>query len=120
MKEDADCGCDEKPKIKKSKGGKVSPEEIKINSNLAKNELRSMGLNMSHEPKGEVVNEGPEDRVNDKRLMRGGVGAGRGSSRMTTGSSKPYDPKETAKNNKEVVDLVRQSIIAKHGKDALM
>jgi len=120
MKEDADCGCDEKPKIKKSKGGKVSPEEIKINSNLAKNELRSMGLNMSHEPKGEVVNEGPEDRVNDERLMRGGVGAGRGSSRMTTGSSKPYDRKTTAKNNKEVVDLVRQSIIAKHGKDALM
>jgi hypothetical protein len=76
--------------------------------------------NMSREWKQNImISEEESDRVNDRRLERGGVGAGRGSTR-TSQSSKPYDPKKTAETNKKALDLVRQSIIAKHGKGALM
>jgi hypothetical protein len=120
--DESNCGCEdeETPKLKKSEGGVEDPRGIPTKVNLVKNKLRAMGLKMSYEPKGEVLGEGPEDRVNDERLMRGGVGAGRGSSRPSTGPSKPYDPKKTAENNKKALDIVRQSIIAKHGKGALM
>jgi len=117
VKEEA---CDDEPKLKKSEGGTEDPREVPTKVNLVKNNLRAMGLKMDYEPEGEVIGEGPEDRVNDERLMRGGVGAGRGSSRITTGSSKPYDPKKTAENNKKVIDSVRRSIIAKHGEGSLM
>jgi hypothetical protein len=73
-----------------------------------------------YEPQGQVIGEEESDRVNDRRLMGGGVGAGRGSSRTSNGPSKPVDPKKHAETTKTAMDLVRQSIIAKHGKGALM
>jgi hypothetical protein len=76
--------------------------------------------NMGEEWKQNIlISEEESDRANDRRLERGGVGAGRGSTR-TQQSSKPYDPKKAAETNKKALDLVRQSIIAKHGKSALM
>ena len=76
--------------------------------------------NMGEEWKQNImISEEESDRANDRRLERGGVGAGRGSTR-TSQSSKPYDPKKTAETNKKALDLVRQSIIAKHGKGSLM
>jgi hypothetical protein len=76
--------------------------------------------NMGEEWKQNIlISEEESDRANDRRLERGGVGAGRGSTR-TQQSSKPYDPKKSAETNKKALDLVRQSIIAKHGKSALM
>lgn len=58
MKEEA-CGCeDEKePKLKKSEGGVEDSREIPTKVNLVKNKLRAMGLKMSYEPEGEVVDE---------------------------------------------------------------
>jgi hypothetical protein len=56
-KEEADCGMDEKPKLKKSEGGEEDPRAIPTKVNLVKNKLRAMGLKMDYEPEGEVLDE---------------------------------------------------------------
>jgi hypothetical protein len=101
----------------------LSPQELQaqrqksqLDSKIAM--LRKQSL--SKVKKSDVIGEEESDRANDERLMRGGVGAGRGSSRPASGSSKPYDPKKHAETTKKAVDLVRQSIIAKYGKGSLM
>ena len=86
---------------------------------MVKNKFRAMGLKMSYEPEGEVIGEEESDRAQDERLMRGGVGAGRGSSRpinAPTGPKKKPDPDA----HKKAMDIVRKSIIAKHGPGSLM
>lgn len=57
-KEAAECGCDDEPKLKKSEGAISDVRELPTKINLAKNKLRSMGLKMSYEPEGEIVDEG--------------------------------------------------------------
>ena len=60
------CGCeDEKePKMKKTEDGAEDPRSIPTKINLAKNKLRAMGLKMSYEPEGEVIDERrKEDKV---------------------------------------------------------
>lgn len=52
MKEEASCG-DEKTKISAE-----DPRSIKTKENLIKNKFRAMGLKMSYEPEGEMVDEG--------------------------------------------------------------
>lgn len=58
MKEET-CGSeDEKePKLKKSEGGAEDAREIPTKVNLVKNKFRAMGLKMSHELEGEMVDE---------------------------------------------------------------
>jgi len=118
--EAASCEMDEKPKLKKSEGGSEDPREIPTKVNLIKNKFRAMGLKMSYEPEGKIVSEEESDKISDRQLERGGMGARASQSPAKTGSSKPYDPKKSAEMNKKAVDLVRQSIIARHGKGALM
>jgi hypothetical protein len=52
-----ECDCDEEPKLKKSEGSAEDPREIPTKVNLVKNKLRAMGLKMSYEPEGEIVDE---------------------------------------------------------------
>jgi len=64
VKEESDCGMDEKPKLKKSEGGEEDSRSIPTKVNLVKNKLRSMGLKMSYELEGEVIDERrKEDKV---------------------------------------------------------
>ena len=92
--------------------GYESPREIRdTESKYQKN---------SFEPEGKIVSEEESDKIRDRQLERGGMGARASQSPAKTGSSKPYDPKKSAEMNKKAVDLVRQSIIARHGKGALM
>jgi hypothetical protein len=65
----------------------------------------------------EIVSEEGSDKIRDRQLELGGMGA-RASHK--TGSSKPVDPKKHQETTKKAMDLVRQSIIARHGKGALM
>jgi hypothetical protein len=51
--EEMDCGSDEK----KKKGEEEDPRSMKTKENLVKNKLRAMGLKMSYEPEGEVIDE---------------------------------------------------------------
>jgi hypothetical protein len=66
--EETSCGCDaeETPSIKKDKKNKVmDAREIPTKVNLIKTRLRLMGLNMSYEPEGELVEE---NKSGDKSL----------------------------------------------------
>lgn len=56
-KEAVECEMDKKPKLKKSEGGVEDSREIPTKVNLVKNKLRAMGLKMSYEPEGEVIDE---------------------------------------------------------------
>ena len=53
VKEEMDCGSDDK----KKKGEEEDPRSIKTKDNLVKNKLRAMGLKMSYEPEGEVLED---------------------------------------------------------------
>lgn len=57
VKEESECGMDEKPKLKKSEGGVSDPREIPTKLNLVKNKFRAMGLKMDYEPEGKVLDE---------------------------------------------------------------
>ena len=52
--EEMDCGSDDK---KKKNGEEEDPRSIKTKDNLVKNKLRAMGLKMSYEPEGEVLED---------------------------------------------------------------
>jgi hypothetical protein len=51
--EEMECGSDDK----KKKGEEEDPRSMKTKVNLVKNKLRAMGLKMSYEPEGEVIDE---------------------------------------------------------------
>ena len=54
VKEEMDCGSDDK---KKKNGEEEDPRSMKTKVNLVKNKLRAMGLKMSYEPEGEQIDE---------------------------------------------------------------
>ena len=68
-----ECGCeDEKEsKIKNNEDGSEDPRSIPTKVNLVKNKLRAMGLKMSYEPEGELVDES-ERREREQEIY--GVG----------------------------------------------
>jgi hypothetical protein len=53
VKEEMKCGSDDK----KKKGEEEDPRSMKTKDNLVRNKLRAMGLKMSYEPEGEIVDE---------------------------------------------------------------
>lgn len=53
VKEEMDCGSDDK----KNKGEEEDPRSMKTKDNLVRNKLRAMGLKMSYEPEGEVLED---------------------------------------------------------------
>jgi hypothetical protein len=54
VKEEMECGSDDN---KKKNGEEEDPRSMKTKDNLVRNKLRAMGLKMSYEPEGEVVDE---------------------------------------------------------------
>ncbi len=54
MREEKECGCDDGEKKKEKE---IDPREIPTKVNLVKNKLRAMGLKMSYEPEGDLVDE---------------------------------------------------------------
>lgn len=66
-KEEADCGCDDEPKLKKSEGAISDVRELPTKINLAKNKLRAMGLKMSYELDGSVISEREFDEPGEPR-----------------------------------------------------
>jgi hypothetical protein len=54
VKEEMDCGSDDN---KKKNGEEEDPRSIKTKDNLVRNKLRAMGLKMSYEPEGEVLED---------------------------------------------------------------
>ena len=63
------------PNSKAKKEEDEDPRSIPTKMNLVKNKLRAMGLKMSQEPEGELVEQGIEDilaRLEKKRISKGG------------------------------------------------
>ena len=87
--------------------------------NMVRNKMRAMGLRMSYDMEGEVVNEEDSDRMKDRRMERGGVGGNIDYSRPPAapnlaGKKKPKSGGPSA------IDFVKAQIRAKHGKGAIM
>lgn len=120
--EAADCGCDDEPKLKKSEGGGEDLRAIPTKVNLVKNKMRAMGLKMSYEPEGEVIDEllrsekegvgSPERRegpylvgARQQRREHGAAGGrhywsgGQGGSRTERGKSKGEDGSQQSRLN---------------------
>jgi hypothetical protein len=115
-------GDEKEPKMKKTEDGAEDPRSIPTKVNLVKNKLRAMGVKnpIVMVASEETISEEDYDRMKDTHLQRGGMGIRSSQSPAKTGSSKPVDPKKHAETTKKAMDLVRQSIIAKHGKGSLM
>lgn len=64
-KEETDCGCDEKSNTDNDEM-RDDPRSMKTKVNLVKNKLRAMGLKMSYEPEGNLIDEA---RASEKRGM---------------------------------------------------
>jgi len=108
------------------------PRGMKTKINLMRNKMRSMGLKMSYEPKGDKINEEDYDRMKDRRMERGGVGANvdynRPPAKKLSNAELGIKPGKTAVQKelekkygkgKSAMDIVRADIEAKHGKGAI-
>ena len=95
------------------------PRSMPAKINLAKNKLRAMGLKMSYDMEGDIVNEEGADSLKDRRMERGGVdGNNRYKSApknvaMGGGKKKPYD-------GMSALDRVKARITAKYGQGAII
>ena len=68
----------------------------------------------------EIVSEEDYDRMKDRHLERGGMGARSSTSPAKSGTSKPVDPEKRKKIAQKALELVRQQTISKYGKSSLM
>ena len=87
--------------------------------NMVRNKMRAMGLRMSYDMEGEVVNEEDSDRMKDRRMERGGVGGNIDYSRPPAapnlaGKKKPKSGGPSA------IDFVKAEIRKKHGDKAII
>ena len=96
-------------------GAKMIKGAVDAAKSIRAKKEAELKLNQSYEPEGEVLGEEESDRANDERLMRGGVGAGRGSSRP---ANAPTGPKKPA-SKVDAVALVLQQTRDKYGANAV-
>ena len=136
MVEDAEYGYDKEgnslnPKDKKKKEEQEDPRSMGTKYRNIKNRLRSMGLNMSHQPEGDVIDEEGYDKMRDQRLMDYGIGHDgsdrKGPSSRPTGKRPKGDTnyqKEMKKKHggklPSAIDVVRARIEKESGKGAIM
>ena len=73
-----------------------------------------------YELEGEMIGEEDYDTMKDRHLERGGMGIRASQSPAKTGTSKPVDRQKQKETAQRALELVRQSVIAKHGKSSLM
>jgi hypothetical protein len=77
--------------------------------------------NNSYEPEGEVLGEEEYDRARDRRQEVGGVSANQDQKPARPAPAPGTQRKRKRRSSApSAIDLVRQSIIAKHGKGSLM
>jgi len=114
--------CPSTPSTKSKKEDKKDDDDYRgmtAKVNMVRNKMRAMGLRMSYDMEGEVVNEEDSDRMKDRRMERGGVGGNIDYSRPPAapnlaGKKKPKSGGPSA------IDFVKAQIRAKHGKGAIM
>ena len=87
--------------------------------NMGRNKLRAMGLRMSYDMEGEVVNEEDYDRMKDRRMERGGV-AGNVDYKSPPATPNLSGKKKPMKGGPSALERVKASITAKYGQGAIM
>ena len=107
------CGSDSE-----KEDGEEDSRSMGTKRNLIKNKLRAIGLKMSYEPEGEVVSEEESDRRNDAEMERSGSNP-RQSYNPNNSPRKKRTPEEQKNMDDEVMNRVRNSIMARYGKAAI-
>ena len=129
--EEMDCGSDDK----KKKGEEEDPRSIKTKDNLVRNKLRAMGLKMSYEPEGEVIDElnrseketgintktgrptqkGGDPRVKERNKPPLNYG---GSRQEPKSREKPPSPSEEARKKGVLSPLERKAALRRNARKA--
>ena len=102
----------------KKKEGEEDPRSMPAKINLAKNKLRAMGLRMSYDMEGEVVNEEDYDRMKDRRMERGGVAGNVDYRRPPKSTNTEFGKKKSS--GMSALDYVKAEIRKKHGDKAII
>jgi len=95
------------------------PRSMPTKINLAKNKLRAMGLKMSYDMQGEMVNEEGSDSLKDRQLERGGMGARRRPQKPISNTPNTFGKKKPA-GGPSALERVKASITAKYGQGAII
>ena len=112
--------CPSTPSTKSKKEDKKDDDDYRgmtAKVNMVRNKMRAMGLRMSYDMEGEVVNEEDSDRMKDRRMERGGVGGNIDYSRPPAAPNLAGKKKPSGKS---ALDIVKAQIRTKHGKGAIM
>ena len=117
ISEKAGSECPPKSSSKKEKEDTDDYRSMPAKVNMVRNKLRAMGLKMSYDMEGDMV-EATEDSLKDRRMERGGVGGNIRYDKApkptnTAGKKKPYD-------GMSAVEKVKASIRAKYGQGAII
>ena len=107
---------DENSKPAKEEDPRSMPAKI----SLAKNKLRAMGLKMSYDMEGDMV-EATEDSLKDRRMERGGVDGNNRYKKPTSNTPNTFGKKPGQKyDGMSAVEKVKASIEKRYGKGAIM
>tara|TARA_R110002020_G_scaffold122071_2_gene277341 strand:+ start:752 stop:2116 length:1365 start_codon:yes stop_codon:yes gene_type:complete len=107
---------DENSKPAKEEDPRSMPTKI----NLAKNKLRAMGLKMSYDMEGDMV-EATEDSLKDRRMERGGVDGNNRYKKPTSNTPNTFGKKPGQKyDGMSAVEKVKASIEKRYGKGAII
>ena len=95
------------------------PRSMPAKINLAKNKLRAMGLKMSYDMEGDMV-EATEDSLRDRRMERGGVDGNNRYKKPTSNTPNTFGKKKPVVGGPSALERVKASITAKYGQGAVM
>lgn len=111
-------GCEGEMKKGDKKEGEEDPRSMPAKINLAKNKLRAMGLKMSYDMEGDMV-EATEDSLKDRRMERGGVDGNNRYNKPISNTPNTFGKKKPV-SGPSALERVKASITAKYGQGAVM
>ena len=111
--------CPSESKKEDAKEGEEDPRSMPTKINLAKNKLRAMGLKMSYDMEGDMV-EATEDSLKDRRMERGGVDGNNRYKKPTSNTPNTFGKKKPVVGGPSALERVKASITAKYGQGAVM
>ena len=95
------------------------PRSMPAKINLAKNKLRAMGLKMSYDMEGDMV-EATEDSLKDRRMERGGVDGNNRYKKPISNTPNTFGKKKSIVGGPSALERVKASITAKYGQGAIL
>jgi len=112
-------GCEGEMKKGDKKEGEEDPRSMPTKINLAKNKLRAMGLKMSYDMEGDMV-EATEDSLRDRRMESGGVDGNNRYNKPVSNTPNTFGKKKPKYDGMSALDRVKANITAKYGQGAII